>query len=183
MFSSAGSRPGRRILASAIGLGIGERANQATGGSADILVKKSLGDARVEISNQAATGDVRAFMQVRNNTGKVWEFSANCSGRAGNLFGVARASIVELISSTDTLIGPVTSNFMLFGTNNTEAFRIDSSQLTIFQKDRGIRLNNQTSGAGASSGTLTNAPAAGNPGHWLKINVGGTNYCIPCWAG
>lgn len=49
--------------------------------------------------------------------------------------------------------------------------------------DRGIRLSNQTSAAAANTGTLTNAPTSGNPGHWLKIKIGATNYAIPCWAG
>lgn len=52
-----------------------------------------------------------------------------------------------------------------------------------WETDRGLRANNQTSAAAAQLGTLTNAPAAGNPGYWLKINIGGTNYAIPCWAG
>jgi hypothetical protein len=49
--------------------------------------------------------------------------------------------------------------------------------------DRGLRVNNQTSSAGASAGTLGNAPAAGNPGYWWKVNIDGTNYAIPCWLG
>ena len=65
----------------------------------------------------------------------------------------------------------------------TEAWRVDSTQLHIFQKDRAIRFNNQTSAAGAAVGTLNNAPTAGDPGHWLKINVGGVNYALPAWAG
>jgi len=38
-----------------------------------------------------------------------------------------------------------------------------------------------TSGAGAATGTLTNAPAAGNPTSWIKINDNGTNRFIPAW--
>jgi len=49
--------------------------------------------------------------------------------------------------------------------------------------DRGLRFTNQTSGSGAQVGTITNAPTAGNPGHWLKVVVGSTSYAIPCWAG
>lgn len=64
-----------------------------------------------------------------------------------------------------------------------EALRIDNAQKVIFQTDRAARFNNHTSAAAANVGTLNNAPAAGDPGHWLKINVGGTNYAIPCWAG
>lgn len=52
-----------------------------------------------------------------------------------------------------------------------------------FLLDRGVKLSSQTSAAAAATGTLTNAPAAGNPGFWLKININGTNYAIPAWAG
>jgi hypothetical protein len=38
-----------------------------------------------------------------------------------------------------------------------------------------------TSGAGASTGTLTNAPAAGNPTKWIPINDNGTTRYIPAW--
>lgn len=39
----------------------------------------------------------------------------------------------------------------------------------------------QTSQAGAGAGTLTNAPAAGNPTLWLPINVNGVLKAVPCW--
>lgn len=39
-----------------------------------------------------------------------------------------------------------------------------------------------TSAAGGATGTLTNAPAAGNPGHWLRITIDGVAYAIPCWT-
>lgn len=54
---------------------------------------------------------------------------------------------------------------------------------TTFSTDRALLFTNQTSAAAANTGTLTNAPAAGNPGYWLKVVIGGTNYAIPCWAG
>jgi hypothetical protein len=38
-----------------------------------------------------------------------------------------------------------------------------------------------TNGAGASAGTLTNAPAAGNPTKWIPINDNGTTRYIPAW--
>lgn len=38
-----------------------------------------------------------------------------------------------------------------------------------------------TNGAGASAGTLTNAPAAGNPTKWISINDNGTTRKIPAW--
>jgi hypothetical protein len=65
----------------------------------------------------------------------------------------------------------------------TEAWRVDNAQKHIFQVDRAVRFNNQTSAAAANVGTLNNAPTAGDPGYWLKINIGGTNYALPAWAG
>ena len=38
-----------------------------------------------------------------------------------------------------------------------------------------------TDGAGVSVGTLTNAPAAGNPTKWVAINDNGTTRYIPAW--
>ena len=41
--------------------------------------------------------------------------------------------------------------------------------------------NNLTNNAGASAGTLTNAPAVGNPTKWIPINDNGTTRNIPAW--
>jgi len=38
-----------------------------------------------------------------------------------------------------------------------------------------------TDGAGAGSGTILNAPAAGNPTKWIGINDNGTTRYIPAW--
>lgn len=38
-----------------------------------------------------------------------------------------------------------------------------------------------TNGAGAAAGTLTNAPAAGNPTKWISIDDNGTIRKIPAW--
>jgi hypothetical protein len=51
----------------------------------------------------------------------------------------------------------------------------------IVQTATGLRFNNHVSGAGAATGTLTNAPAAGNPAFWLPVNIAGTVRYIPCW--
>jgi hypothetical protein len=46
----------------------------------------------------------------------------------------------------------------------------------------GLTLLNHVNGAAAGVGTLTNAPAAGNPTFWLPITINalGTKY-VPCW--
>ena len=38
-----------------------------------------------------------------------------------------------------------------------------------------------TDGAGASTGTITNAPSVGNPTKWIGINDNGTTRYIPAW--
>lgn len=40
---------------------------------------------------------------------------------------------------------------------------------------------NLADGAAAAAGTLTNAPAAGNPTKWIEINDNGTIRKIPAW--
>lgn len=48
-------------------------------------------------------------------------------------------------------------------------------------EDGGLRLRNQTDGAAAGAGTLTNAPAAGDPTFWLPISINGVVRHVPCW--
>lgn len=47
--------------------------------------------------------------------------------------------------------------------------------------DNATAFTNQTDGAGAGVGTLTNAPASTNPTFWLRVTVNGANKFIPCW--
>jgi hypothetical protein len=42
--------------------------------------------------------------------------------------------------------------------------------------------SNATNGAGAATGTLTNAPTSGNPAFWMPIIINGTTYYIPAWS-
>lgn len=48
--------------------------------------------------------------------------------------------------------------------------------------DRGLKFTGASNSAGASTGTLNNAPAATDPTFWLKIAINGSNYSIPCWS-
>ncbi len=45
-----------------------------------------------------------------------------------------------------------------------------------------FRVTSQSSGAGASGGTLTNAPSAGNPAFWLQISINGATRYVPAWS-
>lgn len=59
--------------------------------------------------------------------------------------------------------------------------RITNAQQFEIMTDNGLTFVNQTSGAAANVGTLNNAPAAGDPTHWLRVQIGGVNKFIPCW--
>jgi hypothetical protein len=39
-----------------------------------------------------------------------------------------------------------------------------------------------TDGAGSDTGTLTNAPSAGNPSKWVEIDDNGTSRYVPLWT-
>lgn len=53
---------------------------------------------------------------------------------------------------------------------------------TLFVRtDRGLDLRGQTDQAGVALGTLTNAPAAGDPAIWVPIVVNGANRAFPAW--
>lgn len=91
--------------------------------------------------------------------------------------------------------GPVRINGALLfqGASNSWNIGADANRLaTIFattfkgngfniDNDASASFTNQTSAAAGNTGTLTNAPASGNPAFWLKVNVNGVTRAIPCW--
>ena len=65
--------------------------------------------------------------------------------------------------------------------------QVATTQFTILTSPGGagvpnVRFDNVTNGAGASAGTLANAPSVGNPSFWLPVNIAGNVRYIPCWT-
>ncbi len=54
----------------------------------------------------------------------------------------------------------------------------DGANITITEP---LILTGQTSTPGSGAGTLTNAPAAGNPQTWLQVSINGVTHWIPAW--
>lgn len=76
--------------------------------------------------------------------------------------------------------------------NGTFLEVVDNSRTVIIQAVNGLSLSGDTvllhglgntlvNGAGASIGTLTNAPIAGNPTKWVALDDSGVTRYIPCW--
>ena len=80
------------------------------------------------------------------------------------------------------------ANNPAFAANSTKIFEYDSTGIQIagtVTTTGGATFHTTstalTNGAGAGAGTLTNAPAAGDPTKWIGINDNGTTRYIPAW--
>lgn len=80
------------------------------------------------------------------------------------------------------------ANNPAFAANSTKIFEYDSTGIQIagaLTTLGGATFHTTstalTNGAGAGAGTLTNAPAAGDPSKWIGINDNGTTRYIPAW--
>lgn len=80
-----------------------------------------------------------------------------------------------------------TGETLIFG-GGLEGMRINTSQNAVFKGTITHADNNLmrtsvalSNGAAAATGTLTNAPVAGNPTKWIPINDNGTTRYIPAW--
>lgn len=88
--------------------------------------------------------------------------------------------------STDAITGAVvisstiasTTNSTGIGGGNINTSGTISTGSATYMHVTSVAL---TDGAGASVGTITNAPAAGNPTKWIQINDNGTTRKIPAW--
>jgi len=99
-----------------------------------------------------------------------WQTTANVLtiGTTNGGTGLARSLVLET--------GGVTA--MTINTSQAVAFAAGITTGSTTLQSTSVALTN---GAGASAGTLTNAPAVGNPTKWIPINDNGTTRYIPAW--
>jgi hypothetical protein len=79
------------------------------------------------------------------------------------------------VTGTSTLTGNVSC-----GGTVTIATSLSAPIVTV-TTNQGMVFTSQTNGASTHAGTLTNAPAVGNPTFWLEVLINGTPRKIPCW--
>lgn len=111
--------------------------------------------------------------------------AADSTAAAGQYNGVAITPVYNqaastaantdfLVNRTETAIGSGTQNLINLQVAGTSRFAVRNTGAIV--------IANQTSGPGASVGTLANAPSAGDPDFWLPININGTPHWVPAWA-
>jgi hypothetical protein len=133
----------------------------------------------------AASGAYGLNINAPNNQAGAVHFDMNASGFP-QCIGMAGANNQLINGSTQGELCIRSNRDILFsadGGGTTQIVMVQTTGVLTYLVDRAVRFDNQTNAAGAAAGTLGNAPTAGDPGHWLKINIGGTNFAIPCWAG
>jgi len=106
-----------------------------------------------------------AIQLYQTTTGTSWEIGNDNTGQFRILNGGANKLTIAAAGSV-TVTGTLTVSSTIT-TLGGATFHTTSSALT--------------NGAGAGSGTLLNAPAAGNPTKWIGINDNGTTRYIPAW--
>jgi hypothetical protein len=106
---------------------------------------------------------------------------------AYNIYCPSNGSIS--IGGTDAFIFRDAANTLALknGTNAQELRVYENATGSIYKAILGnrqlIKISGASfdNGAGASAGTMTNAPAAGNPTKWIPIDDNGTTRYIPAW--
>jgi hypothetical protein len=139
-----------------------------------------------------AAGSVGSTGSLAGNFSVLGEFSS--AATSGTIVAVAviptynqssgsAANTDFLINRTQTAVGSGTQRLIDAQVGGTSMFSISNTGVlttaaTTFMHSTSASLAN---GAAAQTGTLTNAPSAGNPTKWIAINDNGTTRYIPAW--
>ena len=191
--STAGSAYAARLTISSAGnltftSGILTGAFTASGANAVITVT------RTAIAGTSTDGVV-----VSNTTAALvgaqvqWSPRIRLSGTAWNTGGTPASNVDDFIIENQTLGGNPTSCTLVISSQlNAGGYvaQLKLSSAGVLTVTGGITIGSTTlltssvaltNNAGASAGTLTNAPAIGNPTKWIPINDNGTTRNIPAW--
>jgi len=123
----------------------------------------------------ASTGFQR--IQIANTTGSMQIGLESSTGGSIITGSSAYATFLTSVGATDLQLGSNQALAATFTGANTVLAGTFKHGDTVAIRTSVALTNN----AGASVGTLTNAPAAGNPTKWITINDNGTTRSIPAW--
>jgi len=130
------------------------------------------------ITNAANNGAIFVRMKTGETMNELHDVSA-ASPASGNVLIYdavqGRWEAAAVTAGTNIAVTPSAGGLTIA---TTAAITADLTNNTGNLIDSSVGLTN---GAGASAGTLTNAPAAGNPTKWVPIDDNGTTRYIPAW--
>lgn len=162
---------------------------------------------QIILQNTSNAATASADVIVNNNLGTATtyygDFGINSSTYTGSgSFNLANATYLSSATG-DLVLGTVTANAIHFVINNgaTDAAIITTTgtigigtaaprNSAVLDVNGGLNISSTTlittstaltNGAAGNVGTLTNAPAVGNPTKWVPINDNGTTRYIPAW--
>lgn len=138
-----------------------------------------------------------SFLEINADAG-IYTIGDISQTNNGCIFSIIDAGSAFTLGKTNYLAFAIDLNNNIFGLgdlegngNSSKITINDNTQLAEITGKNGIYLNGDTNlvhttvsygnGAAAQIGTLTNAPAAGNPTKWIPIDDNGTTRYIPAW--
>lgn len=158
----------------------------ASGTGDGVTITPSSGSAAIVVK-AAGTATNEASLKFYDGATEKWQFNKS-AGNAFYIYDVLTA-VTALQFTPNASLASAVVNF-----NYTKAATSSSSASVLFAGGVGINgalwtnsnvmiasSTSYTNGAGAGGGTLTNAPAAGNPTKWIPVNDNGTTRYIPAW--
>lgn len=139
----------------------------------------------------AASGAANKTAIIFNNNGFAIPDNAGSSSNGDKLVFWNAASVKTAIGMTTNkgmyfqAVGASTEGFIWHSANTgttAQVMALSSAGLLTLSNATLLATNVAlTNGAGVGAGTITNAPAAGNPTKWIPINDNGTTRYIPAW--
>ena len=162
------------------------------------VIQKTTGNVGIGTTNPDRLFHPELADAVTAAVSYVQRISHITSGTAAAGFGAGLELELENASGTNKVVSTIETVFtdatnatedadfvvklMAAGAAAAEKLRVDSTGLLITQNATLMKSAvTLTDGAGVGVGTLTNAPAAGNPTKWVAINDNGTTRHIPAW--
>lgn len=128
--------------------------------------------ATIDNTSNTASSDVRLFMRVGGTSAGNPYVVFSISGSTGWSHGIDNADNDSYKVSQSTALG--INDYLIITTGGQVQIGNGSGAVN-------MRVNTSTT-TGAGLGTLTNAPAAGNPTGYVQISINGTTGKIPYWT-
>lgn len=148
------------------------------GGNAVAVTGTSLFNSGVTLGAALTYGGVTLSNAVTGTGNMVLSASPTLSGTVG---GALTFSGALTLSSALTYGGVALSNSVTGTGSMVLSAAPTLTGLVSLTTNAALVLTNQVTGAAAQTGTLTNAPKAGNPDFWLPVSINGTAGWVPWW--